>query len=599
MNTKRIAIGCSSGFWGDSAYAAEQLVHSGKIQYLVSDYLAEITMSLLARAKAKAPEAGYAPDFVRSLTPLLGEIKRQGIRVVSNAGGMNPRACREAIEKAALSLGLSFNIAIVEGDDLIDQLDELRARAPVDMSSAQPLPAKLSSCNAYLGAQPIASALNQGADIVITGRCVDSAVTLGILIHEYAWGENDFDLLAAGSLAGHVIECGPQCTGGIFTDWQDVADGWDNMGYPIVECHANGEFIVTKPEGTGGLVSVGTVSEQILYEIGNPSAYHLPDVTCDFRQVTAEQIASNRVLVKGARGSAPTSTYKVCATWDDGWKVMATLLLAGRQSGARARRMGQAIVERTRRINIELGRADYREVSIEVIGSEETYGSSEVRNPELAEGAREVVLKMGLRHQDRAALELFAQEMMQAGVAMAQGTTGVFGGRPAPTPVLRLFSFLLDKGKVVARVDFQGRVTTVRTHPGERTNEYAEPITPDEDVDLADAVTVPLVELAWARSGDKGNDANVGIIARDKALLPILRRELSGQRIKAFFSGYVQGEVLRWELSGLNALNFLLKDALGGGGVASLRYDPQGKTFAQMLLDLPIRVPKSLLKQTS
>jgi len=584
-----IAIGCSSGFWGDSSYAAEQLVCSGKIDYLVSDYLAEITMSLLARARAKNPEAGYPPDFVSSLAPLLPEIRKRGIRVVSNAGGVNPRACREALVAAADKAGIPLRVAVVEGDDLMPRVEEIQAMAPREMFTGAPLPERLLSCNAYLGARGIARALDAGADVVLTGRCVDSAVTLGILMHEFGWGDDDYDLLAAGSLAGHVIECGPQCTGGIFTDWADVP-GWDDMGYPIVECAADGSFVVTKPEGTGGLVSVGTVAEQIVYEIGDPANYILPDVVCDFTEVELEQLGENRVRVSKARGHAPTPSYKVSATWSDGWRLIATMMVAGRDAAAKARRMGQAIIDRSRKLNHAAGRGDYRETSIEVIGAEDTYGAG----GRFTDSSREVVLKMGLRHDDKAALDLFAKEMTQAGVAMAQGTTGLFGGRPTPSPVVRLFSFLIDKTGVPVTVDVGGEILSVDVPRGTKLVPRSAPEGAVESTILTasgETVEVPLIALAWGRSGDKGNDSNIGVIARHPEFLPVLRRELSAERVAGFFAHYLTGEVRRWELPGIDALNFLLVGALGGGGVASLRYDPQGKSWAQMLMDLPIRVP--------
>jgi hypothetical protein len=587
MSREQVRIGCSSGFWGDSAWAADQLVHSGQIDYLVSDYLAEITMSLLARARQKHPEGGFPPDFVQSLAPLLPDIRRQGIRVVSNAGGMNPRGCRAALEQAAAAAGLSFRIAVVEGDDLMPRLAELQAVAPRDMFSGEAFPKRPLSINAYLGARPIAAALDAGADIVLTGRCVDSAVTLGILMHEFGWRDADHDLLAAGSLAGHVIECGPQCTGGLFTDWRDVP-GWDDMGYPVVECAADGSFVVTKPADTGGLVSVGTVSEQVLYEIGDPAAYVLPDVVCDFTQVRIEQAGVDRVRVSGARGGPATPSYKVSATFADGWRVITTLMIAGREAAAKAQREGEAIVERTHRLLHKAGLADYLETSIEVIGAEDTYGQRRRAGLD----AREVVLKLGLRHESREALELFAREMTQAGVAMAQGTTGLFGGRPAPSPVVRLFSFLLHKERVTARVSIGERDFEVPVAHGEKFIPEARADLPVEPAP-ADSIEVPLVALAWTRSGDKGNHANIGVIARRAEFVPVLRRELSGERVAACFAHYLKGPVTRWELPGLHAFNFLLEDVLGGGGIASLRYDPQGKTYGQMLLDLPVRVPRA------
>ena len=589
MTQKMIAIGCSSGFWGDSSFAPEQLVNSGRINYLVSDYLAEITMSLLARARAKNPQAGFPQDFIDALVPLLPEIKRQGIRIVSNAGGVNPRACREALQAAAQAAGIALRIAVVEGDDLLTREDAIRAQPPLEMFSGRAMPGRFMSCNAYLGARPIANALDAGADVVLTGRCVDSAVTLGILMHEFGWKDCDYDLLAAGSLAGHVIECGPQCTGGIFTDWQDVP-GWEDMGYPIVECAADGSFVVTKPEGTGGLVSVGTVSEQIVYEIGDPQAYILPDVVCDFTQVQVQQQGSNRVAVTGARGRSPTPSYKVSATYADGWRTMATMMVAGHDAAAKARRMGQAIVERTRNLNLRAGRADYRETLIEIIGANDTYGKPD-------DTAREVILKMGLHHDDRAALDLFGREMTQAGVAMAQGTTGLFGGRPTPSPVIRLFSFLHPKESVPVTMDLDGVTAPVAIAAGS-VLQAAQAACKTVPAMESGTVELPLIALAFGRSGDKGNDSNIGIIARRAEFMPVLAREVTPERVKSFFSHYVQGTVQRWELQGMHAFNFLLGSALGGGGIASLRYDPQGKSYAQMLLDLPVRVPAAWLAES-
>ncbi|MFT3755731.1 MAG: DUF1446 domain-containing protein [Pseudoxanthomonas sp.] len=586
MPQKVIAIGCSSGFWGDSRFAPAQLVNAGRINYLVSDYLAEITMSLLARARAKDPQAGFPQDFIDALAPLLPEIKRQGIRVVSNAGGINPRAARDALLAASQAAGVPLRVAIVEGDDLMPRLDEIRALAPREMFSGEAMPARLMSCNAYLGARPIAQALETGADVVLTGRCVDSAVTLGILMHEFGWRDDDFDLLASGSLAGHVIECGPQCTGGIFTDWQDVPN-WEDIGYPIIECAADGSFVVTKPGGTGGLVSVGTVSEQIVYEIGDPQNYLLPDVVCDFTKVEAVQVGADRVRVTGAHGRAPTDSYKVSATHADGWRTIATMMVAGHQAAAKARRMGDAILARTQRFNQQAGRSAYSEVLIEVIGAGDTYGQFDG-------DAREVVLKIGVRHPDREALELFGREMIQAGVAMAQGTTGLFGGRPAPSPVVRLFSFLMPKAAVPVSVEVEGAMQVVHVNPG-GASEPAQSAPATLPAMESGTVSVPLIALAFGRSGDKGDDSNIGIIARRPEFMPVLASELTAERVQGFFSHYVQGDVKRWELHGLHAFNFLLGRALGGGGIASLRYDPQGKSYAQMLLDLPLRVPADWL----
>ena len=357
---RTIRIGSCSGFWGDSTDGARQLVASGQIDYLVGDYLAEITMSLLARAKMKDPALGYTPDFVDAVAPLLPQIAAQGIKVVVNAGGLNPEGCRAALAKAADAAGVALRIAVVEGDDLMPQQDAIRARAPKEMASGAALPARLASMNAYLGARPIAAALGAGAQVVITGRCVDSALTLGPLMHEFGWRDTDYDLLSAGSLAGHLIECGAQGTGGLFTDWDQVP-GWDDMGFPIVLCRADGSFTVTKPEGTGGLVTPASVGEQMLYEIGDPGAYLLPDVTCDWTGVRFAQAGAHRVDVSGAKGRAPSTCYKVCATYGDGFRSLGTLMIAGFEAARRARRQGEAIVARAQRLARAQGHADFTE----------------------------------------------------------------------------------------------------------------------------------------------------------------------------------------------------------------------------------------------
>ncbi len=594
INERKVRIGSCSGFWGDSLDGARQLVENGRVDYLVGDYLAEITMSLLARAKLKDPALGYTPDFVDAVGPLLPQIAQQGIKVVVNAGGLNPEGCRAALAKAAEAAGVSLKIAVVEGDDLMPRLEAIRARAPTEMFTGAPMPAKVVSMNAYLGARPIAAALDAGAQVVITGRCVDSALALAPLMHAFGWRDTDYDLLSAGSLAGHLIECGAQGVGGLFTDWDQVP-GWDDMGFPIAECRANGSFTITKPEGTGGLVTPASVCEQMLYEIGDPGAYLLPDVTCDWTEVRFEQAGTHRVAVTAAKGRAPSTSYKVCATYGDGFRSLGTLMIGGFEATRRARRQGEAIVARAQRLAHAQGYSDFTETSVEVIGAEDTYGAN-ARAPE----AREVVLKVGLRHPKKEALEVFAREFAPSGTAMSQGTTGLIGGRPGVTPVIRLYSFLLDKAVVKVTVRLDGAEIAATVHPGEAaTAKRGAPALSSRDAADAPAQThgvmVPLRRIACGRSGDKGDSANIGLIARRPEWAAVIRDQVTPQRVAQYFSHYLKGEVTRWELPGAHAFNFLLTEVLGGGGIASLRYDSQGKAYASMLLDLPVRVPDALL----
>ena len=589
---KIVRIGCGAGFWGDTPEGPAQLVRSGGIDYLVLDYLAEITMSILARMKGRSAEHGYATDFVTLvMKPLAREIAERKIKVVANAGGVNPQACRRALQAALDEAGVNLRIAVVEGDDLLARADEWRARGVREMFNGAALPERLASVNAYLGARPIAEALALGADIVLTGRCVDSALTLGPLMHEFGWQADDYDRLAAGSLAGHVIECGAQATGGIFTDWREVADGWSDMGFPIVECEADGAFTLTKPAATGGRVTPATVAEQIVYEVGDPGAYLLPDVTCDFRTVKLETVGDNRVRVSGARGRAPTTSYKVSATYANGFRVATTVMIAGRDAAEKAEAVGRAVLNRVRRLVLAAGFADFSETSVEILGAEATYGAQS-----RARATREVLLKVGVRHASAEALKIFAREVFPAGTSMAQGLTGFAGGRPEPQPVIRLFSFLIDKSLVTSRVRCGEVEREIAAPPGAEAPPAPSLAGPATLLPEGPTVSVPLIALAHARSGDKGDIANIGVIGRRPEFEPLLRHHLTADAVKRWFAHYALGPVERFDWPAFHGFNFLLHGGLGGGGVASLRHDPQGKALAQALLDLPIEAPAAWLE---
>ena len=595
MEDQRIVkIGCASGFWGDTNTAAFQLVHLSDINYLVFDYLSEITMSIMAKAMMTNPEHGYALDFVsRVMTPLLKKISDKKIKVISNAGGVNPLACRDALQKVIEAQGLNLKVAVVLGDDLMPNLAELKSQNIKEMFSGEELPSHLASCNAYLGAIPIRDALAAGADIVITGRVVDSAVVLAPLMHEYQWSVDDYDKLAQGSLAGHIIECGAQCTGGNFTDWR-LVEGFDNMGFPIVEVKEDASFIVTKPKGTGGLVSTATVAEQIVYEIGNPQAYLLPDVSCDFSQVKLEQVAEHRVLVTGATGRAPTQQYKVSATYPDGYRVLVSFLIAGREAPEKAQVIADAILNKCERVLALRSVPPFQEKSVEILGIESTYGAN-ARHTE----SREVVVKIAVKHMFKEACMFFASEIAQASTGMAPALAGIVGGRPKASPVIKLFSFLVDKSKLNVEIDINGQRQNVEIPQGLADQSFTQLPVGEVAQFTGDEVEVALVDIAHARSGDKGNHSNIGVIARQPEFLPWIRANLTNENVAEYMQHVLNPEtsqVIRYEIEGFNALNILLENALGGGGIASLRIDPQGKAFAQQLLDMPVKVPKGLIK---
>ena len=589
---KTIRIGGASGFWGDSMLGAPQLVNSGKIDYLVFDYLAETTMAILAAARNKRPEMGYATDFVDiAMKAVLPEVMRQGIKVVANAGGINPQGCADALQALAETMGLKPRIAVVLGDDISAQMPRLREQGTRDMFTGEALPEKILSANAYLGAFPVAQALAAGADIVITGRCVDSVTTLGPLIHEFGWTPADLDQLSGGSLAGHIIECGCQATGGLHTDWERVED-WPNIGYPIVECRADGSFDLTKPAGTGGLVARAAVAEQLLYEIGDPGAYLLPDVTCDFRPVVIEQVAVDRVRLSGALGRAPTDSYKVSATQLDGFRCAGTMVIIGIDAAAKAQRTGEAVIARTRAIFKKLNLPDYTSAKVALLGAETLYG------PHARTGtSREVMVRISVTHPMKQALEIFAREVAPAGTSWSPGTTGPSTGRSRVSPNIKPLSLLIKKTEVPVSIAIDGDSHPVVIPTGTGTAEAPTPLSPAEWVaPTGPQVEVPLVRLAWARSGDKGNISNIGVIARDPALMPLIWATLTPAVVKAYFAHLVEGDVQRFYLPGIHAMNITMDDALDGGGPASSRMDPLGKAMGQMLLDMPVSVPASLIE---
>ena len=605
-----IRIGGATGYWGEADLALPQFLAEERMDFIVFDYLAEITMSIMARAKASDPEKGYATDFVTAIVaPHLQRIAESGVKLISNAGGVNPEACGRAIRQLIDDAGLSLKVAVITGDDLMPKVDQLLAAKSQEMftGEAPPPPEAIASANAYLGAFPIAEALDQGADIVVTGRCVDSAVTLGACIHRFGWQRSDLDSLAAGSLAGHLIECGPQVTGGNYTDWEEVADSLHEVGYPIAEISADGSVVITKPAGTGGCVTRGSVGEQLLYEIGDPGDYRLPDVICDFTRVTLEEIDTDRVLVRGARGAGVPSHYKASVTWADGWRAGMICFYVGAKAAEKARIFADEAIQRARRKLTAMGAPDYVDVSVEIVGDESHWGDAAryVRS-------REVAVKIAGRHQDRRATDLLMREISGAALGAPPGFCSFAGTRPKSSPVIRLFSILVDRdlpeicihveGQVrpfddaaavgIASADDAG-ISSANGTPSDRSHETGVTAN-DNGVEL---IEVPLERLAWARSGDKGDKANIGVMARKAEYLPWISAVLTSPYVASRFAHFMASPAIdRFELPGLPALNFVLHNVLAGGGVASLRNDPQAKGYAQILLDTPVAIPASLLE---
>jgi len=445
--SRTIRIGNGQGFWGDSPDAAYELITRGPIDYLGLDYLAEVTLSIMMRQRLRDPHKGYATDFIGFLRRALPVITEKGIKVVTNAGGLNPGACREEVFRVASELGIrGLKVGIVEGDDLLPRLARLCAAGHhlehMDTGDrlCQVPHNKILSANVYLGARPVARALDEGAQIVLAGRITDTSLALGPLVHEFRIAEDDWDRLAAGTVAGHIIECGAQCTGGNFTTWWEVPDLWD-VGYPIVECEADGSFVVTKHSGTGGLVSVATVAEQLVYEMGDPRRYITPDCIADFTSARLEQIGQDRVRVSGIRGGAATPTYKVSASFHEGYKVAGQLVVAGPRAVEKARLAAEIVWRRLERAGVRFADEDRL---VEILGTG-------VCQPGIAPPPAdppEVVLRLGVRGKDREALARFGMELAPLVTSGPPGVTGFAGGRPKPQEVVAFWPALIAKEQV-------------------------------------------------------------------------------------------------------------------------------------------------------
>ena len=442
-----VRIAAGQGFWGDWLEAPARQVQGGPIDYLMMDYLAEVTMSIMQKQRARDPSLGYATDFIPLMERLLPDLVSKGIRVTANAGGVNPRACADAVLAAARKLGLQgkVRVGMVAGDDLMTRLDDLLGRgvALANMDTGDPLASvrdRALSANAYLGAGPIVQALSQGAQIVITGRVTDTGLTLAPMIHEFGWGAADWDRLAAGTVAGHIIECGAQCSGGnCLVDWNRIP-GMDDPGYPVVEATPDGRFSITKHAGTGGRITVASVTEQLVYEMGDPRNYITPDVIADFTTIELRQEGKDRVRVSGVRGRAATGLLKVSVSYFYGYKAVGTLVYAWPDAYAKAQAADRIIRARLERLGLR-----FEEILTEFVGVNATHGPLA---GEPAADIPEVQLRVGVRARARAPVERFTREIAPLILNGPPSVTGFAGGRPKVEEIVAYWPALIPKSEV-------------------------------------------------------------------------------------------------------------------------------------------------------
>ena len=571
-----VRIGNAHGFWGDRLEAAaEMLALEPALDYLTLDFLAEVSMAILASQRERGERIGYARDFVDIVTSLVPYWRSGGkCRVITNAGGLDPvacgRACQEALERAGCP---ERKIAIVTGDDVLGRLQEIAtagadAELTRNLDTGEPVSTvsdRLITANAYLGAQSIAAALAEGADLVITGRVADPSLTVGPCVHHFGWNWNDWDRLAGATVAGHLIECGTQVTGGIFTDWLNVPH-LDRIGFPIAEVAADGSCVVTKPRGSGGCVTESTVKEQLLYEIGDPAAYLSPDVTVSFLSLNVAEESPDRVRVSGAKGRPAPDHLKVGATYRNGFRASGQLTVIGTDASRKAQRAADAVLTQLEAAGIE-----FRETLVELIG-----GTGE---------AIETLLRISAADDSRTSLDRFARALMPLITAGPPGTTGYAEGRPKVRPLIDFWPCLIRR----ELVPYELQLLTAGTgsQSAESNNPLGESLNarPSEPVAAFEAKSSrTLADIALARSGDKGRHANIGVIARDPSGFERLREELSTARVAEFLDIAEADRVRRYELPNLGALNFIVHDILD----SRLRVDSQGKALGQQLLQMPL-----------
>lgn len=589
-----IKIGNAGGFWGDDKTAISRQLVGGDLDYITIDYLAEITMSILRKQQLKNPELGYVTDFVQQIDQYAQQIADKNVKIIANAGGINPRECAKQVLEKLANQNIKIKVAIVEGDNIIDNINNLQDETPLkNMETGElfeSIKNKVQSANVYLGVLPVVKALESGAQIVIAGRVTDTSITLAPMMYEFGWKTNEWDKLASGIVAGHIVECGAQASGGNFTDWQKVKE-WDNIGYPVVEVHKNGNFTVTKHKNSGGLISTDTIKEQILYEMGNPKSYISPDVIADFSSIKLEAEGENRVKVKGIKGKPATHFYKVSIAYNDGYKSSGSIIVSAPNAFEKAKIFKDIFWKRVG--------LNYEKTNTEFVGYNASHKFLSKENT-----PNEILVKFDVYDFNRDKIAIFAQNIAPLILSGPPGVA-VTGGRPRIQSVMTYWPALLPKKLITPSVllfDFNGNIEkqfNVESTTGFE-EEQPQPMqkTTDRNTPFSEwstkHKTVRFEQICLARSGDKGDTVNIGVIARSDALYEFLHYYLTAKKMREMFISLCKGEVTRYELNNLKALNFLLTKSLDGGGTKSLMLDAQGKTFAQALLNQEVDIPENL-----
>ena len=594
---KMIRIGNAGGFWGDDLDAMRRQLQGGPLDYLSIDFLAEITMSILRKQQLRNPSLGYVEDFVEQIRQNAGLIRDTGVRILTNAGGINPLECGRKVVQELSNLGIQLKVAVVQGDDLLNRLGDLHANGVSfrNMETGEDfgrVKNRVQSANAYIGLGPLVKALEAGADIVIAGRVTDTSITMAPMVYEFGWNPEDWDNIAAALVAGHIVECGAQTTGGNFTDWKQVAS-FHNMGYPVIEMHPDGNFVITKHPGTGGMVTVDTVREQLVYEMGDPAAYISPDVVADFRTVELEQEGADRVGVRGVKGYPSTPFLKVSMAYQDGYASSGSVIVSGPDAKSKAEVFADIFWNRLQ-VNFQKRNTAYQGYN--------SCHQSLVQHHE----PNEILLTFSIYDHDPDHHERFARNIAPLILSGPPGVAAT-GGRPRMRSVLTYWPALIPKSHIhptVTLLSPEGE--SERMYKLESQTGFEQSVLPSpsvfqthDDVEIIknpdEGVKMRLMDICLARSGDKGDTANIGLLARNERAYAYIRKYITAGFVKNLFSDICKGRVIRYEMDNLQGLNFLLEESLDGGGTRSLLADPQGKTLAQALLNTEIIVPPAFL----
>ncbi|BDG59441.1 acyclic terpene utilization AtuA family protein [Caldinitratiruptor microaerophilus] len=600
---RSVRIGAGQGFYGDSLLPVLDVARYGNVKYIAFDTLAELTLAILQKGRKKDPDAGYTRDVVPMMRNLLPICYERGIKLITNAGGMNPPGAARAVAQVARELGIPIRIATVTGDNIVDRLDELaekgyRFENKETGEALGDIRERVLFASVYLGARPIAEALARGADVVITGRTTDTAQFLGPVLHEFGWAPDDWDRLAQGIVLGHLMECSGQVTGGNFTGWREVPDLW-RIGFPVAEVYEDGSFILTKPEGTGGAVTEATVKEQFLYEIHDPREYITPDVICDLTTTRIEQVGPDRVRVWGTRGRPAPHTLKALLGYSDGWAGEGYVSFSWPDALDKAR-AAEEIVRR----RLEMQGVRPEEIHVEYIGYNSLWGALA---PEPQGELNEVRLRIAIRCRDREDCEKLSREFPPLYLSGPMNAAAIHG-TPAPRELMGLWSTLIPREEIEPYIRIDVTEVQVEGAPPRPAPAAAAPAAdrppagrpgagaPDRPPWPAGKPVptkgrVRLIDLAHGRAGDKGDASDISLFAYNEEAWQILREHVTAERVAEYFRPIATGPVERYEVPNVRALKFIVHGALGGGAPRSLRSDNLGKTMAAALLRMELDLP--------